>query len=234
MNERHCMNINSLETRTTGLRTNSVDAPSSMPRSVDVTSNPFEQFGPKAISERHHVWIGQLPDEHLFSTQAFEDFWGMHPAESPEIQMHGRMVRIPRWQQAYERDYQFSGTTSRALPLPPLLQPLTGWAKRTLDVRLNGLLVNWYDGRLGHYIGAHRDSRKGLVEGSPIVTVSFGEERTFRFGRWQGTDRVDVPVPNGSVIIIPWATNLAWTHSVPASRRFQGRRISITFRAFSQ
>jgi len=185
------------------------------------------------IGDRHHIWIGQLPDDQLLSPDAFEDLWRMHPAESSEIFMHGRMVRIPRWQQAYERDYQFSGTTSRALAMPPLMQPLTAWAKRTVHVSLNGLLVNWYDGRLGHYIGPHRYSRTGLVEGGPIVTVSFGEERMFRFGRYGGTDRVDVWAPNGNVIVIPWETNLAWTHSIPASRRFQGRRISVTFRAFS-
>jgi hypothetical protein len=44
---------------------------------------------------------------------------------------------------------------------------------------------------------------------------------------------MDISLPNGSVIVIPWETNPAWTHSVPASRRFQGRRISVTLRAFS-
>ena len=72
--------------------------------------------------------------------------------------MHGRFVKIPRWQQAYGVDYRFSGKVSKALPIPVLLTPLVVWAKNQIDDRLNGMLLNWYDADLGHYIGRHRDS----------------------------------------------------------------------------
>jgi hypothetical protein len=32
---------------------------------------------------------------------------------------------------------------------------------------------------------------------------------------------------------MPFQTNAAWTHEVPAFRKWQGRRISVTFRAFA-
>ena len=124
---------------------------------------------------------------------------------------------------------------SQALPIPGLLEPILEWCRSAIDPALNGLLLNWYDGQLGHYIGRHRDSTRNLVPGSGIVTVSFGEERTFRLRPWPA--RADAPpadfrTASGSVFILPWATNQAFTHEVTPSKRLTGRRISVTLRAF--
>lgn len=97
---------------------------------------------------------------------------------------------------------------------------------------LNGLLLNWYDGSLGHYIGRHRDSTRNMVKDAPIVTISCGETRTFRLRPWQGEGSQDFPATDGAIFIMPFATNLAWTHEVPKTRSAVGRRISITIRAF--
>lgn len=132
-------------------------------------------------------------------------------------------------------DYEFSGQVSRALAVPPLLAPFLQWSKATFDEELNGLLVNWYDGKLRHYIGPHRDKYGKLMPGSPIVTVSFGEERIFRMRPWRsGMNRntVDLIVRDRSVIVIPYETNLRFTHEVPHFARWQGRRVSVTLRAF--
>ena len=64
----------------------------------------------------------------------------------------------------------------------------------TVDDRLNGLLLNWYDGRLGHYIGKHRDSRVNMIHGAPIVTISLGEERSFRLAPWRRPDQDTVVI----------------------------------------
>ena len=116
--------------------------------------------------------------------------------------------------------------------MPPLLAPLLDWARAAVDGRLNGVLVNWYDGALRHYIGRHRDSTMNLVEGGPIVTISFGEERVFRLRPWRGSGAVDFPARDGTVFVMPYETNRAWTHEVPHSSRRTGRRISVTLRGF--
>lgn len=178
---------------------------------------------------------GTLPAELNFGPSQFEELWGMHPTDYHEIRMHGRVVPTPRWQQAYGMDYHYTGRTNRALPVPPLLEPLLTWARTAVDTRLNGVLVNWYDGTLGHYIGRHRDSRVNMVSGAPIVTISFGEERIFRLRPWPRSRedrRVDLAACDGAVFVMPYATNLAWTHEVPASSKRKGRRISVTLRAF--
>ena len=149
-----------------------------------------------------------------------------------EFMIHGRRVKQPRWQQAYGRDYHFSGTNNEALALPECLLEVQEWVREEIDVRVNGLLLNWYDGTKGHYIGKHRDSIKDLVPDAPIVTLSFGETRTFRLRPWKGSGFVDVPAENGAVVVLPYDTNLAWTHEIPKTTKAVGRRVSVTLRSF--
>jgi len=107
-------------------------------------------------------------------------------------------------------------------------------AESQLSRRLNGLLLNWYDGTLGHYIGSHRDSPKNLIIVCPIVTISFGEERIFRLRRWRspGSPKIDLPITHGSVVVVPHETNQTFTHQVPAFRKWRGKRVSVTIRGF--
>lgn len=192
------------------------------------TIQGFSRFD---LDSENCIFQGMLPADLLLTESQFQEFWNMHPKAYTEILMHGRQVLTPRWQQAYGRDYRYTGQVNKADPVPPILEPLLRWGQ-SISESLNGVLVNWYDGALGHYIGKHRDSRSGLVPGTPIVTISFGEERTFRLRPHKGDGKIDFAATNGAVFIMPWMTNLAWTHEVPNSSRNRSRRISITLRAF--
>lgn len=189
-------------------------------------------FRTLALDDTHRIQLGELPPALVPDAAGFDALWAEHPDAFHDIKMHGKLVRTPRWQQAYGADYRYTGNTNRALPPTPRMDAWLAWAREAVDPRLNGLLLNWYDGAAGHYIGKHRDSDINRVEGSAIVTLSFGEERAFRMRPWRGAGFVDVPATNGGVIIVPWATNRAYTHEVPASRGARGRRISVTIRAF--
>jgi alkylated DNA repair dioxygenase AlkB len=167
-----------------------------------------------------------------FGADRFETLWAMHPEEYHVIHMPGGPVRTPRWQHAFGRDYHYTSRVNVALPVPPLLEPLMAWAWDALHGRLNGLLLNWYDGQLGHYIGPHHDSTKNLVAGAPIVTVSLGEERVFRLTQPKTKESRDFPAPDRTVFVMPYDTSLAWKHQVPKSKKSRGRRISVTIRAF--
>lgn len=164
----------------------------------------------------------------------FDGLWSLHPESFPRITIHGREVPIPRWQQAYGADYYFSAQVSRALPIPDSLVPILDWSTNEIDSRINGLLLNWYDGSLGHYIGPHRDSTKDMAPGAPIVTVSLGETRIFRLSSVKGNEKFDFEAKNGTVFVLPQETNQSWKHEVPKRARYKGRRISVTLRAFEQ
>jgi len=146
--------------------------------------------------------------------------------------VYGREVPVTRFQQSYGRSYDYSGRTHEALPITGQMAVFLGYCQRTVDERLSGLLLNWYSDRHKHRIGAHRDSTQDLVPGSPIVTISVGEERVFRLRPWKGKGHRDFVADHGTVFSMPFETNLTWTHEVPHFARYQGRRISITARAF--
>ncbi len=67
--------------------------------------------------------------------------------------MHGKLVKTPRWQQAYGMDYKFTGTINKALPVPVCLHSCHDFSQKNVDTRLNEILLNWYDGALGHFLG---------------------------------------------------------------------------------
>jgi alkylated DNA repair dioxygenase AlkB len=178
---------------------------------------------------------GRLPEPLAREAEArFEELWQLHPAEFYEMRQPGTgaTIPVPRWQQAYGRDYRYSGNVNRALPVPPILEPFLAWAREAIDVRLNGYLLNWYDAGLSHRIGAHRDSTAGLVEGAPIVTMSLGATRIFRLSS-KDKGHADFQAAHGSVFVLPWETNRHVKHGVPHRAADTGRRISITLRAFA-
>jgi alkylated DNA repair dioxygenase AlkB len=117
-----------------------------------------------------------------------------------------------------------------AAEVPPILQPILDWTRATIDPRINGILVNWYDAAHEHRIAQHRDSPIRRVADCPIVTVSLGAARTFRMH--VGRRAVGFRVADGDVVVIPDATNRKHGHSVPHLPEDVGRRISVTLRAF--
>ena len=191
-----------------------------------------KNFECHALEDGNLFLRGTLPEELRFDARGFETLWRLHPEEYHIIKMFGRPVPTPRWQQAFGADYHYTGRTNRALPLPEECKPLLAWSREVVHEELNGLLLNWYDGQLGHSIGPHRDSTRNMVVGAPIVTISFGEERMFRLSHPETKWTRDFRARNGTVFVMPYATNLAWKHAVPHFTRHGGRRISITIRAF--
>lgn len=172
-----------------------------------------------------------VPELNLNHEQ-FLNIWNAHPEQYHTLKIHGKEVLTPRWQQAYGKNYRYTGAKNNALPIPDFLQVFLDWSKEHIDERLNGLLLNWYDGTKGHYIGAHRDDTRDLHKDSPVVTISLGQERIFRMRPYKKKGFKDITIRNGEVIVVPWDTNTKWTHEVPNFKRFDGKRISITARAY--
>jgi len=192
-------------------------------------------FEKHVVFGRFEFFVGRLlPEMAAKGREEFEAYWRLHPEQRHMVRQPGsrQWIPLPRWQQAYEKDYRYTGTVNGALPLPAMLFPYLTLAQEHIDSRLNGVLLNWYDASQRHYIGPHRDSRAGLVVGSPIVTISLGAERVFRLLR-KGEHSRDFAATHGSVFSIPWDTNLEVKHSIPEPRvGEEGRRVSITLRAF--
>ena len=184
------------------------------------------------LNNIHPIYYSRPIEKFLLTKVAFQTIWQLHPQNFHQLKIHVRIVPTSRWQQAYGKNYRYTGSQNNALPIPSALKPFIDWSKENIDDRLNGLFLNWYDGQLGHYIGPHRDDTRDLILGSPIVTISLGQERKFRMRPYQQNGYKDLIIRHGEVIVMPWKTNLNWTHEVPKSRKYTGKRISITLRVF--
>ncbi len=184
------------------------------------------------LDDKHEIYHADSVNEFEWTSIQFDTLWQTHPANYHIIKIHGKEIATPRWQQAYGKNYSYTGSKNNALPITETLQFFLDWCQNHIDKRLNGLLLNWYDGEKGHYIGAHRDDTRELQHGSPIVTISIGQERVFRMRPHFQKGYQDIIIKNGGIVIIPWHTNLKWTHEVPKFKRYKGKRISVTIRAF--
>jgi len=185
------------------------------------------------LDEDFAIYNTSVIAEFNWGFDKFTEIWNEHPKEYHKIKMYGKEVSTPRWQQAYGKNYSYTGSKNNALPIPDILKLFLEWSQENVDKRLNGLLLNWYDGQQGHYIGAHRDDTRDLDQDSPVVTISLGQERIFRMRKYKQKDlKKDITIRNGEVIVVPWDTNLEWTHEVPSFKKYNGKRISITLRAY--
>ena len=186
------------------------------------------------LSSDHCVYRGKLPDS-LSTVGLFPQLWSLKPDTRSFVKMPSGPVAVPRYDKAFGEDYAFRGQMALADPIPAALQPFLDWVRETVEPTANGIFMNWHEASEGHYHGKHRDSVKGLIQGTPITTISFGEARIFRVRQWKGDKkaRFDFNFHDRDVIVIPWETNLNWTHEIPKLKSNVGRRISITIRSFN-
>lgn len=185
------------------------------------------------LDEEHVIYTSETIPEFDFNAEKFTTIWNLHPEEYHKIKMYGKEILTPRWQQSYGKSYTYSGSKNNALPIPDNLNIFLAWSKENIDNRLNGFLLNWYDGQKRHYMGAHRDTTKDLFPDSPVVTISLGQERIFRLRKHQQKNiKKDILFKHGAVIVIPWKTNLKWTHEIPDFKKYDNKRISVTLRAY--
>lgn len=187
-----------------------------------------------SLDEESWIEQGVLPKELEYD---FNTLWILHPEEFGLVKMAGKYVKTPRWQQSYLKPYWFSGMMHEALELPKAFQPFMNWANTLYqEWTFNQVLINWYlDGK--HYIGPHSDAEHQIVKGSPIVSISLGQERVFRVrAKGDGGIILDLDMPNNTYVSMCGKMQERFLHEVPKVDGAKGakmdRRINITFRVF--
>ena len=120
-----------------------------------------------------NCWIetGKIPL--TLNEEQYQELWESHPIERNVIFIYNKQHKVPRWQQAYGKNYNFSGNTAIAKPITPLLEKYINWAnehekKQGRVGGLNGILVNWYQNG-EHYIGWHSDDESQLMKNPPYT-----------------------------------------------------------------
>lgn len=184
------------------------------------------------------VYQQEIPDEIKVDETTFERLWNLHPEERSWIKMMGKLVQVPRYQEAYGCSYYYSGVWHEAHPIEdPYFNSLIVWVRKYSGLPYSSLLVNWYENGQ-HYIGPHSDDETQLVKDQSIYSFTFGQERTFRIDakKKYPKERLDLSLNNNCMVVMGGEMQTYYKHSVPkrAVSTCQGRRINITLRLFGK
>lgn len=159
--------------------------------------------------------------------------WHTIPWRQDSIRMYGRQTTLPRlssWHGDENAAYTYSGL---ALVPNPWNEPLV-WLRERLfrltGVRFNSVLLNWYRSGDDH-ISWHSDAEPELGLNPTIASVSMGATRRFLLRRREvPQEKVELPLSEGSLLVMSGALQHHWQHSIPREKRVQEGRISLTFR----
>lgn len=173
-----------------------------------------------------------LPEELRFSAEEIKHIWGMKPSEAHKIRVFGKEHFTPRLQQAYGRDYPFSGTISHSAgSIPAIFQNLLVYLNNKYSSKFNMMLINWYrDGE--DYIGMHSDDESQMKVDTPVVTVSVGAERDFFLVEKTTKKKQIFRLENNSVFVMGGTCQKTHKHGLPKRKKVKNYRISLTFREF--
>jgi alkylated DNA repair dioxygenase AlkB len=79
-------------------------------------------------------------------------------------------------------------------------------------------------------VGWHSDDEKELGREPVIASVSLGGERKFVFKHKRNSEKVEIILAAGSLLIMKGTCQQHWVHSLPKSKKVPDPRINLTFR----
>ncbi len=153
--------------------------------------------------------------------------------QEEEIQLFGKVHRVPRlvaWYGDEGASYRYAGVQHEPQKWTNTLLELKQVVREKAGVDFNSVLLNLY--RNGHdKMGWHSDDEKELGKNPTIASLSFGATRRFdlRYKK-DKTQKVQLPLTDGSLLIMRGATQHFWQHQIPAQKRVVAPRINLTFR----
>ena len=125
--------------------------------------------------------------------------------------------------------YNYSQISYPFQEFTPELIALLDSIESQIGFRPNNCLINYYlDG--SSKMGWHSDQTDILAPNTGVVIVSLGATRSLRFREITNKEnKVDYPLPSGSLIYMTQQVQALWQHAVPKADTDQGR-MSLTFR----
>lgn len=152
--------------------------------------------------------------------------------------MFGKTMYQPRLLEFLGDDgveYMYSKRIYCAKPWTTTLLKLRSIAEEITDARFNSVLANLYRDERDS-MGLHADDEPELGSNPTIVSMSFGETRTFVLKHKTRRDisPVRIPLSSGSVLVMKGTTQQHWLHGIEKKTRAHGPRINLTFRLIYQ
>ncbi|KAA1192001.1 alpha-ketoglutarate-dependent dioxygenase AlkB [Pseudohalioglobus sediminis] len=170
-----------------------------------------------------------LPARELLSRLLAETPW-----RQETITLFGKTHLQPRllaWYGDPDAVYRYSGKTHQPLPWTETLTALRQRMEALAGARFNSVLLNYYRDQRDS-MGLHADDEPELGPQPVIASISLGEERKlyFRHKRQREMQGLDVPLPDGSVLLMRGDTQANWKHGVRKLWRHCEPRVNLTFR----
>jgi alkylated DNA repair dioxygenase AlkB len=153
--------------------------------------------------------------------------------QQDDIKIFGKIYKQPRLTALYsinDASYGYSGITMFPKPFNSVLKEIKTRIEETTNVTFTTVLLNYYrDG--GDSNGWHSDDEKELGENPVIASLSLGGERTFRLRHKKDkTQRKNLTLQHGSLLLMAGETQHHWQHCIPKSKKIISPRINLTFR----
>ncbi|MGK7897709.1 MAG: alpha-ketoglutarate-dependent dioxygenase AlkB [Xenococcus sp. (in: cyanobacteria)] len=125
--------------------------------------------------------------------------------------------------------YNYSGIYYPETEMMDCLMPICEQIESTIGFFPNNCLMNYYlDGN--SKMGYHSDSAEELKEGTGVVIISLGAERSISYRSKLDKDhKVKYKLKNGALLYMDKDVQQKWMHSIPKEKDV-GERISLTFR----
>jgi alkylated DNA repair dioxygenase AlkB len=148
------------------------------------------------------------------------------------IKMGARSIKVPRqvaWYGDPDACYRYSGVEHTPLPWTAVLAELRTDVQATCGQAFNSVLANFYrDDR--DSMDWHADREPELGRNPYTASLSLGAERLFKLRHNASGRLVDLPLPDGSLLLMHGALQHHWRHCLPKARHPSAPRINLTFR----
>lgn len=153
--------------------------------------------------------------------------------QQEKIKLYGQVHPLPRLTAMYGdpgTSYSYSGITAECAPWVPALMTIRERIEEVSHARFNSVLLNRY--RTGSdSMSWHADDEPELGRNPVIGSVSLGQSRTLQMKhKSEKSIRRDIPLINGSFLLMQGTVQHHWLHQIAKSRRQMGERINLTYR----
>ena len=170
--------------------------------------------------------------ENALENVSFEQLDGEIAWRQDSITLYGKTHPLPRLQAWYADaglTYTYSRITLKPNPWTPLLLHIKAQVERLSGATFNSVLCNLYrDGKDKN--GWHRDDEPELGVNPIIASLSFGETRKFSLRHLKTKERIDLLLPDQSLLVMRGECQHTWEHQLAKTAKVIGAWINLTFR----
>ncbi|WP_291960828.1 alpha-ketoglutarate-dependent dioxygenase AlkB family protein [Maribacter sp.] len=155
------------------------------------------------------------------------------PWQQDKIIIHGKLIDYPRLTAWYGDKSQDATSTekNKVIPWNDELLFIKNRIEKEVNIKFTRCLLNYYrDGK--DSVDWHQDYKGEQRKNTVIASVTFGATRPFQLKHVSRSDlkRVDIPLVNGSLLLMQGATQENWKHKIPKTSKIIPPRINLTFR----